>query len=144
METTTHVREIEYTLNSITLNYVIDYLFICESEARFRRTNLALILYTTYPLFTWPGIDLLLNTYLPLLLHVVCERPLVLVESRYLKYFFWRTRCRELVGTPPFTTTLKVVRMRYHNNFLFLLTASANWIISWWIMWCPKNSWTTI
>ncbi len=31
METTSHVREIEYTLNSVALIYVVDYLFIEES-----------------------------------------------------------------------------------------------------------------
>jgi hypothetical protein len=34
METTTHVREIEYMLNSITLNYVIDYLFRIQSKVQ--------------------------------------------------------------------------------------------------------------
>ena len=34
------------------------------------------ILHKTYPLFTWPGMDFLLNTYLPLLVHVGFEWPL--------------------------------------------------------------------
>ena len=37
--------------------------------------QLMYILHTTYPLCTWPSMDFLLTTYLPLLVHVVIECP---------------------------------------------------------------------
>jgi hypothetical protein len=42
------------------------------------------ILHKTYPLFTWPGMDFLLNTYLPLLVHVVNEQQ---EEDRFSSNF---------------------------------------------------------
>ena len=50
-----------YTLNSFTSNYVVDYIFISESEARYRRTYLVLIrnLLVLRNHFPWPICHLL-------------------------------------------------------------------------------------
>ena len=44
------------------------------------------ILHTTYPFFTWPSVDFLLTTYLPLLVHIIIEWPMsVLTNTLILK-----------------------------------------------------------
>ena len=39
------------------------------------------ILYTPYPFFTWPNVDFLLTTSLPLLVHVVIEWPFMMIQN---------------------------------------------------------------